>query len=391
MALKLQAEIGLDGSGFESGLRRIEHAAGHVAGELKGLALQAFGIYGVEQAIHKTVDRAEELVTASKRLGVGVEQLQVMRQAAKESGVELNNLETAFEKINVARAKALGGGDGSSAALAAFKNLGVTKEALRTITAGGLFLGPIRDTANRRSQEDLAGPMKEIFKKGFGELIPLLKSDFQELEEKMKHLGSVMTTETAVQVKYLADEFGLISNIIVAQLAPALISFVEFVYKIAGAANALIAGFGALTSRITMKNIGSFIVGLANPFASSPVSRLNLDWLGALNAFGESRNKSDDSLEGIKAKLKSDADNLNHPKVPDFDTEEVTPKTKRPGRIKDVSDSLTRVGNFLGGSQSPMERIAHVHTTLLRQIAHNTSHSPAKVHHGEEHGGLGLR
>ena len=54
MGLKLMAEIGLDGSGFERGLRKVGEEA---AASVKNLAIQAFGIYGVEQAI-ATVRRA---------------------------------------------------------------------------------------------------------------------------------------------------------------------------------------------------------------------------------------------------------------------------------------------------------------------------------------------
>src|SRR5437879_804059 len=110
MGLRLQGEVSLDGSGFEAGLKRLEGAAGQFANTLKGAAAGAFGIYGIEQAIQKTIDSARELVTESKRLGVGVEQLQVLRQAAKENNTELSQVAKAFERSDVAREKALRGG-----------------------------------------------------------------------------------------------------------------------------------------------------------------------------------------------------------------------------------------------------------------------------------------
>ena len=38
-------------------------------------------------------------------------------------------------------------------------------------------------------------------------------------------------------------------------------------------------------------------------------------------------------------------------------------------------DNLTRIGNFLGGSNSAIMRLAEQRTGYLRQIAANTSHS----------------
>src|SRR6185312_11847101 len=97
------AEIGLDGSGFERGLRKIGSDA---AASVKNLAVQAFGIYAIEQAIAKTVETATDLVNESKRLSLTVEQLQLLRQAAKNGSVEMDTLATAFERLDVARAKA---------------------------------------------------------------------------------------------------------------------------------------------------------------------------------------------------------------------------------------------------------------------------------------------
>ncbi len=90
--LKLLAEIGLDSSGFEAGLKRAEGMAHGVAEGIKSFVVQAIGVLTVEQAISKTVETAKELVETSKRLSIAPEQLQVMRQAAKDAGVELGDV-----------------------------------------------------------------------------------------------------------------------------------------------------------------------------------------------------------------------------------------------------------------------------------------------------------
>jgi len=107
MALRLIGEIGFDGSGFQAGLRKLQHGAGELANSLKGAVVAGVGIYTVEQAIHKTIQTAKELVNASQRLAIAPEQLQVLRKAASESGVELDKVTDSFEKLDVARQRAL--------------------------------------------------------------------------------------------------------------------------------------------------------------------------------------------------------------------------------------------------------------------------------------------
>src|SRR5689334_11234672 len=131
------AEVGLDGSGFESGMKKLGASAG---ASLKGLVASAFGVYSIHQAISKTVESASELVDASQRLDIPIEQLQVLREAAKQAGADFAKLPAAFEKLNIAREKAL---QGDKKTLAAFARFGVSTDALRNQSAANLFTGQI--------------------------------------------------------------------------------------------------------------------------------------------------------------------------------------------------------------------------------------------------------
>lgn len=416
MGLNIMATIGLDGSGFAAGIRQVEHSANHAAQELKNMALTAFGAYGVEQAIHKTAERAKELVTASSRLGVGVEQLQVLRRAAMDSNVELERMEKAFEQIDVAREKALGG---DKASLEAFKRLGVDEGALKSTRAGQLFLHQIRNTANSTNPELLAGPMNEIFKKGFGQLLPLLKTDFDDLEKSMRALGSIMDTDTAAKMKQLEDRFELLSNIIVAKLAPAILWAVD----------GILAGVGKFLRYIDnetrsavdnttpdkkggggLKRFGQGALGVlaglgffANELGDKlgiPGTREKADerfaqaqrLFAAAGLGGGAMDEASDKLvdrgnkgaprladiwEEMMKKWREEADamaeKLNNPGDANFSGLPTDLKHKAGKAEHPYTDSLLRVGNFLGSTANPLERIAHEHTHLLKRIADNTA------------------
>ncbi len=373
MGLKLMAEVGLDGSGFERGLHKLGHEGSH---HLKNLVAGAFGVYSVHQAIHRTIEAAEELVTASKRLDVTVEQLQVMRQAAKESHVEFGKLAGALEKINLARAKAL---SGDSKKLAAFARFGVSKEDLQSMTAANLFSGPMAGAVRSNSAQDMTAAGAAIFgMKGFGSLIPVLKTDFQGLQEKMESLGSIMSTEAAVAIKVTAEEFGLLSNIIVAQLAPALALVGPALLQLWGAAKGYAAYLVGLATNnpATIKDwlvtglagIESFLGG--NPDKNPSVIASTDRVLAAVMNAEDDKHEEDE----IQHKLQEEfahhiakmVDELKHPPIPT--NAPFAPKVAKKERIKQMaSDSLVSVGNFLGAGAGLVNSIAQKQLDVAEQ------------------------
>lgn len=385
MGLKLMAEIGLDGSGFERGLHHIGQEA---ARSVKNLAVEAFGIYGIEQAIAKTVETATDLVNESKRLDVTVEQLQLLRQAAKDGGTEMGTLASAFEKLDIARAKAL---SGDAAAMTAFTKLGVSKDDLKTQTAATLFTNQISGAVKGGNVESLAPVLREVLGKGFGEIIPVLKTDFDELGDKMKRLGSIMDTETAVKLKALSDNFDLLKNILATQLGPVLLSFLEALIPVIGKIKELSAFIGALVAGGWKK--------AAKDFWTAHQARKTIVGHDAAQAMGlpdnaESKSKFEEAkkfleeydekvaeagkaaidagsafdkmVQGIREKLQKEADDLSHPKPINPDVGLV--KAKKLHAI--ASDSLIKVGNFLGANGNTISRVDQRKISLMEKHLH---------------------
>ena len=380
MGLKLIGEVALDGSGFERGLNAM-------ASSVKGFIAGAFGLYGIETMIRKTVDTAKELVTESKRLGIGVEQLQVLKQAAKENSTELGTMAKAFEKLDVAREKALSGSKEGMKLLGRFAQLGISQSDLKTQTAANLFMGPMRDKAASMSQEDLGPILREVIGKGFGELIPVLKTDFEELEKKMRSLGSLMDTGTAVKLKILEDEFSLLGTIIATKLGPKLLDFAELLFKVgagfaaswawlssrfssnAPAMQATMShtpGFGGWAPGESAKTMSDAIKAAAPPPDAAEIAKQ-----AGLKTFKEWTGWAED----MRKRFAALEDDLKHPAKPNFNVEQVDEKEKKekdPKQFHEKGDALIKVGNFLGSSKSGLEDIGQKQVQLLQQIANNT-------------------
>lgn len=398
MGLKLMAELGLDGSGFEAGLKKAESATHHLTESLKGFVIGAVGIATVEQAISKTVETAKELINTSKRLAIAPEQLQVLRQAAKESGTELDALASFFEKIDIARQKALGGGATGRNMTAMFGAVGITPTMLHNQTAAQLAMGPISQTVRSRNPEELGAIFRELGVKGFGPMIAVLKTDFGELGKKMKDMGAIMDTETAVKLKLLSDEFEMIGQILISQLGPALLLFVQALYvgilqlgsKIAQAKAFMEGGtkndsanenFGwgeKLTQWIV---VGGIKLGDKLKYAKEdPESRKRLlemvhfDEKGGEQAAKDAEIKWQKKIDDFFAKLfelEQRANALKNPIPPDFSKSNLPEKFSNKA-LQTPSDSLTKVGNFLGGLGVSTTNIDQRKLEYLKQIAANT-------------------
>lgn len=395
MANKLMFEVGLDGAGFERGINQLATTG---VSKLKSLALQAFGVYSVSQALNKTMESAEELVTTSKSLDITVEKLQILRQAAKDNLVDFSKVADALAKIDVLRDKALGGGPEGAKASATFGRLGVTDEMLRTMTAAQIFMGPLRGTAGRMNEADIAEPLKEVFGKSFRQIIPVLKTDFDELGNKMKSIGAIMDGDTAFKLKALGDEFSILSQIVAVQVGPALLKLAEWAFLVVSKGGGKVAQASAELGNISAQMSGK---DWFNKYFSSVADMLSfgifhkqfsvydkpINFGAAMNAGEDALKPWQEAAEKFKKLMDDAGKKANQPFVPPL----FNPPDESISKMKALpqSDALVRVGNFLGSGRGQIESIAIEHVKIARQqlsalhsIATNTAKAKTP---GENH------
>jgi hypothetical protein len=378
MALKLMATLGLDGSGFESGLHKAEHASHEFVSSLKGIVIGAVGIGTLEMAMEKTVETARELIETSERLAIAPEQLQIMRKAAKDSGMEFENLVSIIEKLNVARQKAIGG-DFSS--LAAFKALGVSQSDVKgTKSTQDLLMGPIANAVKNINPAQIGEAFREVGVKGFGQLIPFLKKDFDDLGDSMKKTGQIMDTETALKLKKFGDSMSTIAQLVTAHLGPALVKVAEVLYttvlKVGGAIAGFMAKLGGGTGKWSWKDFGFAFVDPLNITRN----RQGFDSAAADAAQAAAEKPYADKLSQFQEALKriaEEADTLNHPTAAD-NTREIVAKKLDKRALETPADSLVKIGNFFGDSKNSIASIAQEQLNTMKKIEKNTRNAPSQ-------------
>jgi len=363
----LKAIIGGDASALEREFMRVGVMARGLGRSITSSIMGAIGVAGMGMMVRSTVQFADELVNASKRLGVTIEQLQVLRELAKQNGAEFETMTKGLENIDAARSKALKGDKGT---MAAFSSLGITQGDLLSKTAAQLFLGPMHQAATTQSPETLGPVMKEIMGKPFRELMATMTADYDGLKKRMEDAGLIMSSEVAVKLKALGDEFSLLSRIVATQVGPALVKFAEWAYKaVLGGSKRLVGTAGAIEGatqgKSTLGKVKSVwdmffaemnvefreAMGIAKPgerAAWAKVFGFNVEaGLAGKQAAEEPFKVKEAEFAALLANLEAAA--KERPKIPDFEFE-----VESKGRAKDLHGHLTSLQE-IGAYASPAQ------------------------------------
>ncbi len=383
MGLNLKSTIELNSERFEKGM---DHVKESVSESVKSFVIGAVGVGTLEEAFHKTIETATELVNTAQKLDATVEQVQVLSAAAKDAGQSIDTVSVALQKLDEMRAKALGG---DFQALTAFQKLGVNAGDLRTKSAADLFMQNISATVRSTNAEQIMAPLKEVLGRGGGEAVGILKNNFEELGDEMQKTGQIMDSQTAAKLKVLGDEMEIVSRIIVAQLGPALLHFAEWAYRVVLKGGGTIAGasaelgsevgqagfFNTLAANISkVVFAGGKMLGMPNTPTSAQIDKtfgINADQ--TKSAFEAAADPWRESLKEFEDRLNSFGKQIAAPKAPNFSQAAEITKRARP-----ESDALVRVGNFLGSNVGAVHAssmlVIHARATAenTKQIAKST-------------------
>lgn len=165
-----------------------------VAGTLLGLfaGLASFSV----SATSGLISSGSALTDLSAQTGIAVESLQTLGFAGSLVGVSMEEIASASAKM----AKAITDGD------AAFQQLGLSLESLRSISPEQQFIAIAERIAEIKNPTQQAAAAMDVFGKGATKLLPLIKSDLKAAADEARNLGIVMSTETATAADEVGDE-----------------------------------------------------------------------------------------------------------------------------------------------------------------------------------------
>lgn len=238
----------------------------------------------------------DEIYHASQRTGISVEALSELAYAAKQSGIELEDLEKGARKMQRTIVEAA---IGSDAARDALQRLGLDVGKLKGLSpeeqfkAIGESLSRIHDPTIR------AAIAMEVFGKTGTALIPLLDrgaAGIAAMQQRARDLGLTMSTKDAVAAdkfnRALKDLTDVMKNGVFrvgAAVAPVLSEFAAILTTSAVKANAFVTSHKELFQTLLKVGAGIVVAGagmfaLGEAFKIASVSMLPLKF--ALSSFG---------------------------------------------------------------------------------------------------------
>jgi hypothetical protein len=228
MAFEILAKLGLNATGFASGLKRAESQssawAKRIRGSVSSQLTAAFGGAAIAAGIKRSLDRAGEIADQSAAIGVTAERFQELAFAAKMSGTDMAAVSTAIRQVAKAQKEALTGG-ADNKAMAAFEKLGITVEQLQTQNAPALFDAIAKQLDGAASNTQTLTNAMTLFGKSGASVLPMMFNGLEQSSERARELGIILQNDLVDNLDETGDRvdelvlrfengFGQITNVI---------------------------------------------------------------------------------------------------------------------------------------------------------------------------------
>jgi len=195
---------------FKKSFGNIKAAVDSTANTFMGLgAAMAGAVAGATVSFARTADAIQDLST---KTGIGVEELQRLKYAARVSGTDLNGLETAVKKMQQAVHS------GSEA----FAELGLNMDQLRLMDSSQQFDAVMKALAGISNAGTRAALAVKVFGKSGTDMLPMLDAGaqgFERLKQKADELGIVFNEQTIKAASELNDKLDTLKMVFEAAVA----------------------------------------------------------------------------------------------------------------------------------------------------------------------------
>lgn len=226
---ELNVKTGLDASGFETGIARLQSSAASFAKGIGGIFAGAFAFDRIVSGFSAIIEKAGKLQDISDKFGVSAEAVQRIGNAAEQSGGSLESVAKALGRIGVSAQEAAGGNEKLQKA---FVDIGVSGQQLLTLSPEQLFY----KLANAMNDGSLAGKdlavAKELLGKGFMDLLPVLRMTENEIRA-IGEASGVLSDDAVAKLDQFGDSWTRLSNKVKVGAATMIDAFIRLGEEIA--------------------------------------------------------------------------------------------------------------------------------------------------------------
>lgn len=180
--------IGVNSRGVSKGVNDAAKEFQKLGNQIKNY----FGAGMIANEIRKIINLGSEINDTSRKMGISKKTFQEWTYAAKQSGVEITEVESAFRKMQIAQNSAVTKGGESAEA---FERMGISIQELKTLNPEQLFRRVGEAASKMNPSARLTSDIAKIFGKGGASVISAFRDGFgdaiDEVQDKLLSDGTV--------------------------------------------------------------------------------------------------------------------------------------------------------------------------------------------------------
>jgi hypothetical protein len=357
--LRLVAELGGDGSGFQAMMNRANMSAKNFGSQtmapLKNLIAGAFTIGAITALSRKTVEFASHLRDISDALRVNVEWFQKRANAAKVAGGSEDDLFKFIDVMGKSRSAAVQKPEGEEAKT--FQRLGFSSAEIQNLNTMAFF-----DRIVKAFGEGATAQTSVDVEKVGGKSARNLLAAFSD---QFRSDTKVMSEQMVDELDKIGDQFTIFGNLLMIQFAPAILVAANAVRKFLSYIPQFATGLAAGHSAAKAGAAEDLKKGL--PLASRMANVLENLWKGFQHGVvSEEADQKDAEDQSKAAEVKALAlRKKREGSAPGFEPLDLEEKKARGPALP--TDALVGIGNFLGRNPSLVNNIASQQLQVARQ------------------------
>jgi hypothetical protein len=206
----LKVKVGVDKSGFTTGLASMENSVKGFGMKVGGILAGAFAFDKIIQGFSNAIDKGDQLQDLANRFGVAASSLQEIGNAASTSGAGLEDVASAMNKLAKNAGAAIGGNEQMAEA---FNKIGLSVEQLQGMTPQDLFMALSKAVASGTlGMQDFA-IAQELAGKGAAVLMETLRMGPDVISANGQAMG-VFSNETIAQLSAASDALKAFQNVV---------------------------------------------------------------------------------------------------------------------------------------------------------------------------------
>ena len=267
----LFVRLGLDSSRFAAGLKSAGTSTKSFASKLRqstkmvgafGLAMTTAAAVGVTAIVKNTLSAVDTLAKTSNKLGVTTERLSGLRYAAEQTGISVQTMDMALQRMVRRVAEAA---QGTGEAKAALKELGVSARRLNDLSPDEQFLRIAAAMSGVKTQADRVRLGFKLFDSEGVALVNTLaigEKGLRAMFQELRDLGGEVSSFDAARIEDANDAFNDMKKVmegaaitLTSELAPLIEGISNRLIKASkdagGFRNEIISGMEAVAVAVT--------------------------------------------------------------------------------------------------------------------------------------------